>query len=103
MTAAHIKDIKFLVNIASAIFGITGTWIMSRRYAKQFGRSVLFACIAPFLYVFGRGDRVRDFIDAKIAGNKDLPDSASEMALGLAVLFLAFLLQLGSALLDLLG
>lgn len=103
MTAGHIKDIKSLLNMASAIFGITGTWMMSRRYAKQFGRSVLFACIAPFLFVIGRGDRVREFINAKILGNKDLPDSSSEMALGLAVLFLAFLLQLGSTIVDLLG
>ena len=103
MTAAHIKDIKFLLNMASAIFGITGAWMMSRRYAKQFGRSVLYACIAPFLFVFGRGERVREFINAKIAGNKDLPDSSSEMALGLALLFLAFVLQLGCALVDLLA
>lgn len=103
MSAAHIKEIKFLLNMASAIFGITGTWMMSRRYAKQFGRSILFACIAPLLFVFGRGERVREFINAKITGNKDLPDSASEMALGLALLFLAFVLQLGCAFVDLLG
>lgn len=103
MSGAHIKEIKFLLNMASAIFGITGTWMMSRRYAKQFGRSILFACIAPFLFVFGRGERVREFINAKITGNKDLPDSASEMALGLALLFLAFVLQLGCAFVDLLG
>jgi hypothetical protein len=103
LTAAHIKEIKFWLNMASSIFGITGSWLMSRRYAQQFGRSILFACIAPFLYAFGRGDRVRRFIEAKVSGNKDIPDSASEMALGLALLFLAFLLQLGSTVVDLLG
>lgn len=103
MTAAHIKEIKFCFNLASAIFGIIGTWFMSRRYAEQFGRSVLFAFIVPFLYFVGLGARVRQFIDAKVSGNEDIPDSASQMALGLALLFWAFLLQIGSAVLDLLG
>lgn len=101
MTPAHFKEFKFFLNAASAIFGITGSWLMSRRYAKQFGRSVLFALIAPILYLLGRGDRVRSFIEAKVTGNKDIPDFPSEMALGLALLFLAFLLQLLSAFVDL--
>ncbi len=101
MTTAHF--IKFLVDTASAIFGLTGTWLMSRRYAEQFFRGVVFAFIVPVLYVFGRGDRVRQFVEAKVMGNKDIPDSAGEMALGLSLLFLAFLLQLGGAVFDLRG
>lgn len=103
MTAPQIKEIKFLLNVASAIFGLMGSWLLSRRYAKPFWRSVLFACIAPFLYVFGQGARTGEFITSTVEANKDIPDSASEMALGLALLFLAFLLQLGSTVIDLLG
>ena len=103
MTTAYVKEIKFAVNTASAIFGLTGTWLMSRRYAEQFIRGVLFAIIVPFLYVVGRGNHVRKYLEAKTMGNKDIPDSAGEMALGLALLFLAFLLQLGGVVLDLLG
>ncbi len=103
MTAAHITFWTFGLNALSAIFGITGSWLMSQRYARQFRRNVLFACIAPFLYFFGRGDRVRKSIEATVKENWDFPDYPSAMALGLALLFLAFLLQIGSTFLDLLG
>lgn len=103
MTAEQIKDAKLALNLASAIFGMIGTWLMSKRYAREFTSSILFAFIAPILYCLGQGKRVRDFFRSLIHGNSNLPESESEMAAGLAILFWAFLLQVGSAFLDRMG
>jgi len=86
--------LKTTLEVASAVFGLLGTWLMSRRYAKEFGRSLAYALITPILFLIGRGDRARSFMKEKIKGNRDLPDSAGEMALGLNLLFWAFFLQL---------
>lgn len=86
--------LKFFLEVASAVFGLLGTWLMSRRYAKQFGRSVLFALIAPLLILLGQGTRVRDFFKDKATANQDLPESITDMVLGLNLLFWAFFLQL---------
>ena len=92
---------KFILNVASALFGLLGTWLMSRRYAKQLGRSLLLALISPLLFLFGQGARVRSFVKEKINANRDLPESVTDMALGLTLLFWAFFLQLIAFLLDL--
>ena len=86
--------LKTAVNIASAIFGLLGTWLMSRRYAPEFVRSIFYSLIAPILIVTGNRERVRAFMKSKTEGNRDLPDSVDEMALGLNLLFWAFFLQL---------
>jgi hypothetical protein len=96
----EIKVLKPLLDVASALFGLLGTWLMSRRYARQFGRSVLFALISPLLLLLGQGARVRRFMAAKINANCDLPDSVTDMALGLNLLFWAFFLQLLAAIVD---
>lgn len=92
---------KFILNVASAVFGLIGTWLMSRRYAKQLGRSLLFALISPLLFLFGQGARVRRFVQGKVNASRDLPESVTDMALGLTLLFWAFFLQLVAFLLDL--
>ena len=92
---------KFILNVAGAVFGLLGTWLMSRRYAKQFGRSLLFALISPLLLLFGRKARVRSFVEGKINANRDLPESIVDMSLGLTLLFWAFFLQLVAFVLDL--
>jgi len=92
---------KFLANLASAIFGLLGTWLMSRRYADQLVRSLLYSFVSPVLYLSRRGKRVRSFFKAKIEANKDVADSITEMVWGLTLLFWAFFLQLIALLLDL--
>jgi hypothetical protein len=84
--------------IASAIFGIIGTGLMSRRFCPQLGRSVFYALTWPFLIVIGKGQRARDFFAARASINWNNPDSPADMTLGLNLLFWAFLLQLISLL-----
>ena len=93
--------IKFIVNFVSAVLGLVGTWLMSRRYARQFGRSFLYALVSPVLLLLGRGGRLRGFVKGKINASRDLPDSVTDMVLGLMLLFWAFFLQLVGLILDL--
>lgn len=86
-------SIKFLVNALSAAFGLTGTWLMSRRYARQPLISVLVAVFWPILSLVGLGQRVSDFVAATVRANKDIEDSVTDMVGGLSFLFWAFLLQ----------
>ncbi len=76
---------------------------MSRRYAEEFWQSVLYAFITPVLFLFGQGERVRAVMTEKIQGNRDVPDSPADMALGLYLLFWAFFLQLVGLVLEALG
>jgi hypothetical protein len=86
--------IKFAVGIVSALLGLCGTWLMSRRYAKQFGRSLLFALLAPVFWLVGNGGGLRTFLAEKVKDNRELPDSITDMVLGLIFLFWSFFLQL---------
>lgn len=86
----------YLCEIVSAVLGIAGTYLMSRRYAPNFLRSLLYAAFWPFLCLIGKGQRARKFFTARAEINKDNPESAGDMALGLNLLFLAFLLQLAA-------
>lgn len=88
--------VKFLIDFASAVLGMLGTWQMSRRYAPQFVRTMVFALAWPFLCLLGRKRRrvARAFFEARASINWDLPESAGDMALGLNLLCLAFILQL---------
>ena len=93
--------VKVILNVAGAVFGLLGTWLMSRRYAKQFARSLVLALVSPVFFLIGKGAHLRRFWHEKISANRDLPDSSTDMALGLTLLFWAFFLQLISFLLDL--
>jgi hypothetical protein len=86
--------LRFLANLGSVIFGILGTWLMSRRYARRLWRNLLFAFVFPILYLFGQGDHVRDFVKVTINVNRDIEDSVIDMTIGLNLLFWAFFLQL---------
>ena|SRR5215469_8170742 len=90
----HLLTINSLLTLASATLGMGGTWLMSRRYAEQLWRSLFYAAVSPLLFLFGQGAHVRDFFRAKISANRDLPESISDMVLGLSFLFWAFFLQL---------
>lgn len=87
---------SFLCELVSAVLGVAGTYKMSRRYAPVFWRSMGYAAGWPFLCLFGQGQRARDFFKARAEIHKDNPESAGDMALGLNLLFLAFLLQLAA-------
>lgn len=82
------------LEFASAILGILGTCLMSRRYAPNLLRSMLYALAWPLLAVVGKGRLFRDFLAARASINWDVPDSAEDMALGLNLLFWAFFFQL---------
>lgn len=86
--------LKSTANVASVVFGILGTWLMSRRYAREFWRNLLFAFLFPLLFLFGQGARVRDFVKTTINTNRDVDDSVIDMTIGLNLLFWAFFLQL---------
>src|SRR5208337_1506242 len=91
---------KFLVNLASAVFGMLGTWMISRRYAPGFLRSIFFAVLSPIFVVLGKGCRVRDYARAKVNANRDVPDSVLDMVVGVNLLLWAFFLQLVGIVID---
>jgi hypothetical protein len=91
---------KFLVNMGSAVFGMLGTWMISRRYATEFLRSIFFALSWPILVVLGQGHRVRDYFRGKINANRDVTDSVVDMVVGVNLLFWAFFLQLAGIIID---
>jgi hypothetical protein len=86
--------LKSLADFGSVIFGILGTWLMSRRYARSLWRNLLFAFIFPILYLVGQGEHVREFVRTTINNNRDIEDSVIDMTIGLNLLFWAFFLQL---------
>ena len=93
-------SIGFIVDFASAVLGILGTCLMSRRYAPQLLRSMLYAGAWPFLCLVGQARRARRFFEARATINWDVPESAADMALGLNLLFWAFFLQLVALLVE---
>jgi len=69
---------------------------MSRRYAPQLLRTLLYALGSPLLILFGQLGRVRDFFKAKANINLNVPEVVADMTLGLNLLVWAFFLQLVS-------
>jgi hypothetical protein len=86
--------LKFLANLGSVIFGVLGTWLMSRRYARRFWANLLYTFLFPLLYLIGQGGHVREFVKETIKTNSDIEDSVVDMTIGLNLLFWAFFLQL---------
>ncbi len=93
-SSAWLDVTGFVLNFASAVLGILGTCLMSRRYAPQILRGMLYAGSWPFLCLVGQGRRARRFFEVRARINWDVPESAADMALGLNLLFWAFFLQL---------
>jgi len=83
---------------SSAIFGVLGTALMTRRCAPHILRSLVYAASSPILFVLGQGRRVRDFFVARAKINWDNPESPADMMLGMNLLFWAFFFQLISLL-----
>jgi hypothetical protein len=88
------EGIKFLADLGSVVFGMLGTWLMSRRYARDFWQNLLSAFLLPLMFLLGRGARFRDVVKKTINANSDIQDSVPDMAMGLYSLFWAFFLQL---------
>lgn len=86
----------FVLGMASAVVGMLGTWLMSRRYAREFLRAVFYAVIWPFLFVFGLGGGIRDLLKNKVKTNSDIAESTVDMVLGMTLLFWAFFLQIAA-------
>jgi hypothetical protein len=82
------------LDAASAFLGMVGTYFMARRYASSFLWGMLFALVGTLLYIVGKGQKVRKFYTGGQLGSKDIKDAAGDAALGLNLLFLAFLIQL---------
>ena len=93
------NHIKFAANLGSVVFGLIGTWLMSRRYARRFWRNLLYSLIVPVAYLFIRA-RVRGNIKVSADVNKDIEDSAIDMTIGVYMLFWAFALQLIALLIE---
>ncbi len=85
---------KLALGVASGGLGLAGTWLMSRRYAKRFFRGVFYAVIAPILWAVHLGQGLRSVLEEDAKDNSDLPDSPTDMTLGLILLFWSFFLQL---------
>jgi hypothetical protein len=91
-----IAEAGHICEYASAIFGIFGTVLMSRRLIPKFWRGMLFAASYPVMVVLLQGSRVRQyFISRAKLGEDSLPD----MTLGINLLIWGFFLQLISLIL----
>jgi hypothetical protein len=88
--------LKFAIECASAVLGMTGTWLLSRRYADPFWQSVLYAIKWAVLAPTPWGKNTRKTIQDLVNMNRDVPDSIIDMVLGLNLIFWAFLLQLAA-------
>lgn len=86
--------LRSAAGVVSAVLGIGGTCLMTRRYARGFWLALLFALVWPLLCLLGRGRQPQRFFEALGKINADVPPSARDMALGLNLLFWAFFLQL---------
>lgn len=96
-------SVSHFCEYGSAILGMLGAALMSRRYAPQILRSLIYALSWPILCILGQGQRARAFFIARAKINWDIPDSPADMSLGLNLLFWAFFLQLISLLMKTFG
>lgn len=89
-----VATVKLIIEMASGLFGMLGTWFMSRRYAHELWRSLIYAATWPIFFLVGQGKRLQYAFKAKAGLNRDVPDSVADMVLGLNLLFWAFFLQM---------
>jgi len=102
ISPAHVSWIPIADHVceyASAVFGIWGTALMSRRFAPQIVRSMLFALTYPLMVLLLQGRRVRQYFISKAKLSEHREDSLADMTLGLNLLFWGFFLQLVSLIL----
>jgi hypothetical protein len=83
----------------SAILGLIGTVLMSRRFVPQVVRGIIYAAAWPFMALLFQGGRVRRFFTARATLSMDKPETAADMTMGINLLIWAFFLQLVSLIL----
>jgi len=82
-----------ILDLASAIFGILGTYWMAKRYAPNLFSGIKFAFLSLKKYVEGLGSDVERFYIEEYRANEDVPELPGTTAMGLNFLFVAFVLQ----------
>jgi hypothetical protein len=85
--------IVFGMDAGSSILGIVGTYYMAKRFEPTFWSAFKMALATLRLRLTGKSDSVDSNYDEEAQANKTVPESPSQTALGLNLLFLAFLLQ----------
>lgn len=94
MTPAPHQTAKLIAEVISAAFGMIGSWLMARRYAREPFRALFFAVIWPIAFLIAGRQQLHEFLAEKIKLNEDVPDSPFGMVLGLSCLLIAFLVQI---------
>ena len=94
-----LAEAGHICEYASAIFGICGTALMSRRFVPQIWRGLLFAATYPIMVLLFQGQRVRQYFISKAKLSETIQDSLADMTLGMNLLFWGFFLQLISLIL----
>jgi hypothetical protein len=83
----------------SAILGLIGTVLMSRRFVPHVTRGIIYAAAWPLMALFFQGERVRKYFIARAKLSMDKPETAADMTMGVNLLIWAFFLQLASLIL----
>lgn len=91
---AQASPVSVVLEIGSALFGIYGTYLMSRRYTTSLAFFLVLALFAPIMFALGRGKVVHDYYENRTLANRDVPIATNRMALGLSLLCWAFFFQL---------
>jgi hypothetical protein len=63
---------------ASAVFGIFGATLMSRRFVPKILLGVLFSATYPLMFLAFQGHRVREYLVSRANLNEGLKDSPGE-------------------------
>jgi len=95
---ASVPLLSRLLDIGSAVLGIWGTYLMSRRYTTSLLLFLVLALVTPVMFLLGRGQAVYDYYEKRTMANRDVPVAIGRMALGLGLLCWAFFFQLLNAL-----
>ena len=92
--AQQASLVSVVLEIGSALFGIYGTYLMSRRYTTSLVLFLALALFAPVMFALGKGKTVHDYYENRTLANRDVPIATNRMALGLSLLCWAFFFQL---------
>jgi hypothetical protein len=100
--AGHEETLKWCVaglDLLSALLGMLGSYFAAKRYTRSFFSGIRFAALTLWLYCRGKQSQVNKVFNERYRANADIPDTPSDMALGLHLIFLAFLVQLSKIIL----
>ena len=88
------SPVSMVLEVASALLGISGTYLMSRRYTRSLVVFLFFTLVTPLMFIIGKGKEVHDYYHSRMLANKNVPIANSRMVVGLSLLAWAFFLQL---------